>query len=288
MCTCALVAESDFPRIVKTFDEAFADYFLKMRTSSERWLYNRCVKNGVAFDCSVGAFHGDRMVGITLIGLDDWQGVPAAFDAGTGIVPDYRGRALARKMFELAVPGLKERGVRKFLLEVLQVNEPAIKAYRKSGFEVTRELDCYELALDKARPHSTGSAPCEIRPITRDQISPFREHVDWQPSWENSFSSIHRIPDEIVALGAFDHSTCVGELVYYPLLNWIVSLVVRKDDRRRGIARELLTHFMSQLEPEIDSVKLINVDHSDEGMTAFLHHCGFRLYTRQYEMALTL
>jgi ribosomal protein S18 acetylase RimI-like enzyme len=288
MCTCNFLTESDFPRIIRTLDEAFADYYLKSKASCERWLYNRCVKNGVSFDCSIGAFDGDRMVGVTLIGLDDWQGVPAAFDAGTGIVPDYRGRGLARKMFDVAVPRLKERGVRRFLLEVLQVNEPAIKAYRKAGFKITREFDCYELPLSESVTRQTGTLTWEITPISRDQVSTFREQVDWQPSWENSFSSINRIPDEIVAFGAFDNSACVGELVYYPLLNWILSLVVRKEYRRKGVARLLLTHLLGQLDPTIKSVKLINVDHSDEGMKALLQHHGFRPYTSQYEMSLAI
>ena len=288
MCTCSFVNESDFPRIVKTFDEAFADYHLKLKTSCEPWLYKRCVKNGVAFDCSVGAFDGDRMVGITLIGLDDWQGVSAAFDVATGVVPDYRGGGLARRMFDLAVPRLKERGVRKFILEVLQVNEPAIKTYQKSGFEITREFDCYELPLKEFEGRSAVSTPWVVRPITRDKVNSFREHVDWQPSWENNFSSILRTPDEVVALGAYDGSHCVGELVYYPLLNWIPSLVVRREYRRKGIGGLLLTHFLKQLDSTIGSVKLVNVDHSDDVMTAFLHRCGFRLYTSQYEMELAL
>lgn len=288
MCTCDFATESDFPRIITTFDEAFADYYLKAKASCERWLYNRCVKNGVAFDCSVGAFDGERMVGITLVGLDDWLGVPAAFDAGTGIIPDYRGRGLAREMFNLAAPRLKERGIRKFLLEVLQVNEPAIKAYRKSGFEITREFDCYELNVRDISARLTESASYEIKPIGRGQITAFRDHVEWQPSWENSFSSIDRIPDKIVAIGAFDGSLCIGELVYYPLLNWILSLVVRRDYRRKGVAGQLLTHFLRELDPKIGSVKLTNVDHSDQATTAFLTHHGFRVFTTQYEMALGL
>ncbi|PWB71671.1 hypothetical protein C3F09_07540 [candidate division GN15 bacterium] len=286
MTTCNFVTESDFPGIIKTFDEAFADYYLKSKNSCERWLYNRCVKNGVAFDCSVGAFEGDRMVGVTLVGLDDWQGVPAAFDAGTGIIPDFRGGGLARQMFALAVPRLRERGVQKFLLEVLQVNEPAIKAYRKSGFEITRELDCYELPLTDWKAPTTAQS-WEIRLIDPEQVFVFRNLVDWHPSWENSFTSINRISDKIVAYGAFDGSRCIGEIVYYPILNWILSLVVAKDYRRKGIATALLTHFLVRLDPAKGNVKLTNVDHSDEIMAAFFRNRGFRVFTTQYEMALT-
>lgn len=287
MTTFSFLADLDFSRIIKTFDEAFADYYLKSKTSSERWLYNRCVKNGVAFDCSVGAFDGERLVGITLIGLDDWRGVPAAFDAGTGIIPDFRGHGLARRMFDHAVPRLKERGVRQFLLEVLQVNEPAIKAYRKSGFEITRELDCYELPLCEWRAPKDAQS-WQVRPIDLELVCTFRSFVDWYPSWENSFMSIRRIPDTIFAYGAFDGSDCVGEVVYYPLLNWIVSLVVRKDRRRRGVATALLAHLLTRLDPETETVRLTNVDHSDGVMTAFFKSHGFRLFATQYEMALAL
>ena len=287
MTTCSFMTESDFPRIIKTFDEAFADYYLKSKTSCESWLYNRCVKNGVAFDCSVGAFDGDRLVGITLVGLDDWLGVPAAFDAGTGIIPEFRGGGLARQMFDLAVPRLRDRGARKFILEVLQVNEPAIKAYRKSGFEITREFDCYELPLSEWQAVSPARS-WEVLPIDREQIYAFRNFVDWQPTWENSFTSIRRITDKIIAFGAFDGSDCVGEIAYYPLLNWIVSLVVSKGYRRKGVATALLNHFLARLDPEIETVRLTNVDHSDEIMTTFFKSHGFRIFTTQFEMALTL
>ena len=144
-CHCEFLSEEKFPQIAGTFDEAFADYYQKSTRKAETWLFNRAAKNGVEWDYSVGAFDGERMVGITLIGISVWMGKLAAFDAGTGIVPDYRGRGLAAEMFQLAVPKLKQRGVTKFLLEVLQVNEPAIKAYQKSGFKITREFDCLGL-----------------------------------------------------------------------------------------------------------------------------------------------
>ena len=127
-----------------------------------------------------------------------------------------------------------------------------------------------------------------FRPIDRQQVGTFRHHVDWHPSWENSFTSICRIPDQIVAYGAFDGPDCVGEIVYYPLLNWIVSLVVSKDHRRKGIATALLTHFLAQLDPAIEAVRLTNVDHSDEKMATFLRSRGFRVFTTQYEMSLAL
>jgi ribosomal protein S18 acetylase RimI-like enzyme len=226
---CSFLSEGHFPLIARTFDEAFADYYLKSTRKAEQWLYNRAAKNAVEYDYSVGAFDGDRMVGLTLIGIDDWQGQLAAFDAGTGIIPDYRGMGLAREMFDFAVAKLRQRGVKKFLLEVLQVNEPAIKAYEKTGFRITREFDCLGLDHKVYKPSNSSKPPVEIRPFPQRQVTTFREHSDWQPSWENNFATIERIPDELVINGAYLDDKCVGLLAYYPLLNWIMSLVVKKE-----------------------------------------------------------
>jgi len=121
--------EDLFPKAHATMVEAFSDYQLDMSymTRERSWLRNE--KSGVRYDCSVGAYDGDRMVGFTFVGLDDWFGEKAAFDAGTGIVPDYRGQGIAKGMFEHILPRLKSRSISRFLLEVLQPNKAAIRAY---------------------------------------------------------------------------------------------------------------------------------------------------------------
>lgn len=287
-CNYSFLSEEQFPQIARTFDEAFADYYLKSTRKAEEWLFNRMVKNAVHYDYSVGAFDGDRMVGITLIGIDDWQGQLAAFDAGTGIVPDYRGKGLARQMFEFAVPKLRERGVRKFLLEVLQVNEPAIRAYERTGFSITREFDCLGLERKTFKPCDSPQLPLDIKSVPQERVKDFVGFADWQPSWENSFATIARIPDEVVINGAFRGDECVGVIAYYPLLNWIMTLVVKDAYRRRGVATALLSHFMENFEGDIPQVNLVNVDRSDSGMLWFLKKMGFKLFTSQYEMELEL
>ncbi|UCG62340.1 MAG: GNAT family N-acetyltransferase [Candidatus Zixiibacteriota bacterium] len=288
MCQCRFLSEAQFPQIAKTFDEAFADYHLKSRVSAKEWLYNRGVKNAVEYDYSVGAFDGERMVGFTLVGIDNWLGQLAAFDAGTGIIPDYRGRGLAKGMFDFAVPKLRERGVGQFLLEVLQVNEAAIKAYRKAGFQITREFDCLALEYRNFKVAKSLAIDPQIRPIPKKEVASFSEFADWQPSWENSFASIARIPDEVVINGAYVDGEPVGLFVYYPLLNWIMSLVVKRAFRRKGIATVLLAKFMESFDSDVSKISLVNVDHSDTGMLGFLEKMGFVEFTRQYEMELDL
>lgn len=273
-----------FSRLHKAFLEAFADYQVDMSSVTETVLRNRYAKNAVDYGLSVGAFDGDRLVGFTIVGADRWRGAPAAFDAGSGIIKEYRGKGLAGQLFDFALPKLRDAGIRKFLLEVIQDNEPAVKAYTKAGFRVTREFDCFMLDVTGAAIDIRAGSALTVKAVKKDILSEFEAALDWEPSWENSFAAIQRIPDEVLMLGAFDGDLPVGLLVYYPLLNWIMALVVKKDYRRKGVATSLLVSFVGQSRPGQKTVKLLNVDHSDAGMLAFLEGAGFKRYIGQFEM----
>ena len=271
-------------QIHRTFQEAFAHYAMDMSSLTEERLRVRCVKNAVDWDVSVGAFDGDRMIGFTLIGIDEWQGGLGAFDAATGIVEGYRGQGLTRAMFDHALPDLKVRGVESFVLEVLKDNEPAIRAYRKAGFEVSRELKCFELQIEDLQGRDADMVALPVRSVDRQVVSSLAESVDWPPSWENSFKAIDRIPDELVVVAAFDGEVCIGAVAYTPMLNWILTIVVEPSYRRQGVGRALIQGLVEALPEGIETVRLQNVDGADSGMASFLERVGFEPLVDQYEM----
>lgn len=274
--------QTPFEEIHGAMTEAFADYALDMSYMTPEVLRCRAAKNGVDFAVSPGAFLDGRLVGLTLVGVGTWAGEPAAFDACTGIVKAHRGQGLAGRLFDAALPGLKRRGVTRFLLEVLQENEPAIKAYERTGFRITRPLVCHER---ESLESTAAPESCGIRPVAREVLEAFTAEQDWQPSWENSFDAIRAIPDEVRLFGAFDGSTCTGLVVYYPTLHWIMTLLVRRGYRGRGIGKALLGHVLRRLDPKGRPVRVNNVDPSDVAMAAVLQGCGFKAFTSQYEMA---
>jgi len=286
--TLSFLTEEQFPAIYAAFMEAFSDYHIDTGYMTPEILYKRVRKNAVEWNLSVGVFAASKMVGFTLIGIDRHKGVMSAFDAGTGIIPEYRGKGLAKQMFDFALPRLRARGVEKFILEVLQVNQPAVKAYEKAGFRIKREFDCFELERKKLRAGGDVRIPVDIKPAGRETLESFWGELDWEPSWENSFASIHRIQDEVTVLAAHFQTECIGILVYYPLFNWIMCLLVRRKYRRNGIAARLLSSFIRKLPRGSSPIRLINVDHGDEGMRAFLARTGFESFVNQYEMERSL
>lgn len=287
MCEFRFLTKKDYPVLYRCFLDAFADYSLDLSYLTESSLKNRTIKNGIKLNRSVGMYAAGKMVGFTLLGEDMWQGVLTVFDIMTGIINEHRGKGAAQKMFDFAVPELVASGVRRFLLEVLQVNAQAVRAYSKAGFSITREFDCYELHMEDYKPQAANRA-VSIEKFSREILADFADEMDFMPSWENSFAAIKRIPDEVTVYGAEANGKKAGILVYYPALNWIMTLVTKKKFRRIGIATRLLEEFVKDYKNLSSSVKLINVEHTAVSFKEYLEHRGFRVYTTQFEMAMDL
>ena len=176
----------------------------------------------------------------------------------------------------------------RFILEVLKENTPAIRAYQKAGFQVTRELDSFELIIENTNLDLTTDDPVEFYTVSKDDLPSYQAFLDWQPSWENSLSSIRRIPNEVTLIGANYQGSNAGILVYYPMLNWILCLAVKQAFRRKKIASHLLAYLIHSIGEEVQKVRLVNVDHNDQGMIQFLQDVGFDYTFDQYEMDLVL
>jgi len=277
----------DKSQVYRTFMEAFADYAMDASGTKEEPMLLRMSKNSVDFDASPGAYDGDHLVGFTLIGIDKIDGMLTAYDAGTGIIPDFRAQGLAKSMFDHALPELSSRGVKRFLLEVLQKNEPAIKAYQKSGFEITRELKCYVADTESLRKLA-GNAGIDVRPIDATTFESLLPDADWTPSFENRFTAHLAIPEHVTFFGAYDGEDCVGAVSYCPGLNWLLSLLVKRSERRRGVGRSLLRHLASTIPEVTPKLPALNVDGEDTGMQAFFEAVGFSHLIDQYEMSRSL
>jgi len=267
--------------------EALSDYQMDASGTTEERLLLRAKKNAVDYDASVGAYDGKQLVGFTMIGIDTVGGTRTAYDAGTGIIPAFRQQGLARKMFEHTLPRLRDLGVSQFLLEVLQGNDPAIKVYTKSGFEIVREFRCYaaEVASLQALP---GVADLEIRSISPAIFHRMVTGADWTPSFENRFSVIDTIPKHVTSYGAFIGDTCAGTIAYAPQLHWLLTLFVDTPYRRRGVGAALIRHLSATLPASAKRLTALNVDGADEGMQSFLQSIGFAHLIDQYEMARTI
>ena len=152
MINCRVFTEDDFPEIYLTMDEAFSDYIVKMEMDSDE--YKRKFEfEGVRFKYSVGAFDDEKLVGVTMNAVGNWNDVPTVYDSGTGVIPTYRRKGISTKMFDFIVPRLKESGFKQYVLEVLTENEAARNLYESLDFKVTREFSVYRQTKTSSRRH---------------------------------------------------------------------------------------------------------------------------------------
>jgi len=126
------------------FLAAFADYAVPMQLDLAA-LATMLTRRGYAPELSVGAFAGEQLVAFHLICRGSWQGRPAVYDTGSGVLPTWRGRRLSRAMFEWLAPRWRDAGVVEARLEVLVDNLAARRSYESVGFTVYREFDCLQL-----------------------------------------------------------------------------------------------------------------------------------------------
>ncbi len=281
------LASVDKSQVYQTFMEAFADYAMDASGTQEEPMFLRMAKNSVDFSASAGAYEEDRLVGFTLIGIDKFDGILTAYDAGTGIIPNFRGQGLAKSMFDYALPELKDRGVKRFLLEVLQENEPAIKAYQKSGFEIDRELKCFVAETESLRQLPINEK-LDVRLTDSVAFESLIPEADWTPSFENRFTAHLAIPDYVSFFGAYDGAECIGAIAYCEKLNWLLSLLVKQSHRHRGVGQALLKHLAHTMPESAAKLAALNVDGKDTGMQAFFESSGFSHLIDQYEMSLDL
>lgn len=268
--------------ITKTFNEAFADYSIQF-TATEEYLQNRWEEAGVNCNLSFGAFSDNNLVGFIIHGVDQWNGRKTAFNLGTGVIPDYRGNRLVKKLYDYAVPILKNHGIEQCLLEVIQENEKAIKAYRSVGFKEERELIGFtynlgtnydDVGLDKQIQLKIDS---DIINIDWDIVQTF---WDFEPSWEHSISTVMRSAENYQFAGMYKEELLIGYAIFNPKTGYIPQFVISKNERGRGYARYLfqkLTTFSKKL-------VVLNVDKGSEQTLHFLTAFGFEEFVKQYEM----
>ncbi|NFP91183.1 GNAT family N-acetyltransferase [Clostridium sporogenes] len=268
----------------RTFLNAFSDYQVKMDLPILKFQY-MLQRRGYVAKASIGAFNDETLVGFVLNGVRNWDGKLTAYDTGTGVIETYRKQGITSNMLLNVRQLFKEMGVEQYLLEVIQSNTSAFQLYKKQGFKILREFECFHLDKNKYNPITTYKVE-HVNMINSNAWRELTGFWDFVPSWQNSIDSINavsdafiysivRLDDNIVGYGVIDKKT--GD---------IPQIAVNKNYRRKGIARSILTDLMKNTESY--NINVINVDGESRSMKDFLLKLGFECGVSQYEMIFKL
>lgn len=267
------------PQLADLFNAAFADYFVKVNMTPEI-LDEKIYSEDIDLNFSMGIFNNEKPVGFMLHAIRETDRKKVAYNAGTGVVKEFRGQNATVKMYEQLIPLLKEQDVSEIFLEVIAQNVAAIRSYEKAGFQIVADLPCFNGAVKEP----VSNANLEIKEFERLEFNKVQNFFDWQPTWQHTNATISKI-ESLRFWGAFIQDQLVGFLVGQPARSRVYQFAVAHDYRRKGIGKALFYAFAEAMKSEIST---INVDDPSGHSQLFLQQIGLQPFLSQYKMRLLL
>ncbi|WP_449539586.1 GNAT family N-acetyltransferase [Ferdinandcohnia sp. Marseille-Q9671] len=189
MITIKRLSECTLEDAVVAWNKGFEGYYFTMTTTVDLFT-RRMILEGLSPTLSVVAYDGTRPVGIILNGIRLINGKKVAWNGGTGIDSDYRGRGVGKKLIEAVLAIYENEGVEVATLEAIKENGPAISLYEKVGYKIVDELIHLQHDVDESKSAwTTESNEFTFTtgiPIDASRVPFYTAMVPWQTQWENA------------------------------------------------------------------------------------------------------
>lgn len=261
------------------FNEAFHKYFVPVNLNAAQFEQKLAVE-GYTPSISGGTFAGSKLVGFILHSEGLHGNKRTAYNSGTGVVTSYRGQQLLRRMYDYLLPLLKEKGVQKSILEVIQENEKARRAYKDAGFTIVRELYSYQGTVEEPAAYSA------VEELQIEDWSRAETFWSWEPSWQHSQQCLQRASGSYKTYGIKKGEALVAYAIINPLTNRIPSFAVAPAWRNKGLGSTLFQHLQYHFPAK--PLTVINVDSQSHETIGFLEKQGLKLLVKQFEMELLI
>jgi GNAT superfamily N-acetyltransferase len=118
-------------------------------------------------------------VGVALIARRGWTSRLAAM----AIIPEARGRSIAKACMTQLLDEAQARGDRTMTLEVIEQNTPAVRLYEQFGFQIIRRLVGHS-GQPQAQPCDVRLETVDVREAARVLIAHNSPDLPWQLSGE--------------------------------------------------------------------------------------------------------
>lgn len=258
-------------QIFQALKLSFADYYLPLSGDfsehQERWKMA-----GVDLALSYGAFDHDELLGFVLVAC---QGKDA-FNLATGVIPEARGQAITRKIFEHLIPQLKTKGLRQITLEVIDQNKTAIKVYTDAGFKIQRSLFSFSGTPHIHLPVKSGSYAIKPYALKREHLM-----LSIFPSgFEQSFDVLTRQKEKIELHELRENSELRAFALFNPSRMNLLYL--------GGVNELSLATLLTEMKLDGERWGMINVDAKNKMLTQIFSSIGLNHYLTQFEMRLDL
>ena len=226
------------PELVDLLNRGFEEYFIPIYFNNDMFS-NMLRKDGIDLADSRVLIADDQECGIGLIASR--QALNASRVAAMGIAKEARGKGAGSWLMKELIDDACDRGDREMVLEVIEQNEPALKLYRKHGFESMRRLVGFSL---KGREvlRKEGST---LREVDLDRMGLLISQYGLPDlPWQLSGESITQTNPPLYAYCMEQAYIVISNPEAEHVVIW--SLLVEPEARGKGLGTDLLKRVIAQ------------------------------------------
>ena len=261
--------ETSLQQLADCFNLAFSDYEQPICFTPESLQYYLTASN-VDLRLSFGAFLDEEMVGFILNAAGSYHGQKVVFDAGTGVIPQHRGKGVFSALFAYTCTQLQKCQITSYYLEVLQSNQPAVAIYSKKGFSVEREYS----VLVASGAGSGETAPVAV--MLWQEFTAFETAFSVEPSFEHTLYAVNQNPQLYEVCCLDDRAWCL----YAKRNGEIIQLHYNALDALKEVMAAVIRRYPRAMAK--------NVDCGCPDVIQMLKILGFAEILMQYEMVKDL
>ncbi len=258
--------EATTEQLVQCLNLAFSDYEQPICFTPESLNYY-LTASGVNLSLSFGAFCDGQLVAVILNSEGIYQGQNVVFDAGTGVIPQHRGKKVFSGLFEYTCEQLRNRSITRYYLETLQSNHHAVSIYSKKGFAIQREFSVLTASGAK------GDLNPSVEKTPYGEFDAFLTDFSVAPSFEHATSGISQKPQLYEVLFLRNQAYCI-----YAKRN---GEIIQLHYNQLGALKDVLSVLTSQYPTAMAK----NIDCQNSDVIQMLKEIGFVEILKQYEMA---
>lgn len=272
-----LITKDDFEKLHQAFCYAFSNYKVEFNLTPDEFDVRIHQKLNIDYSLSASTFDGDEMIGFILHTSNIYEGIPTAFNGGTGVIPGFRNQHAGEELYEYLLPKIAEKSIARILLEVIDTNDKAIRLYEKIGFTFRRKFFCYKL--------EDSSFFSNVEDFTKEgtAIDIDEDFADFEPSFVDSKNQLLKGNETVLFV---EHEGKVaGYVVFQPIFGRISQIAISRQHRKEGLGKKLIKGVLNRSKKKLT---VINVPEDEYDFQQFLLTCGFENQVNQFEMELII
>lgn len=275
--------------MVSLWNKGFEGYFINSTMNLDKFL-SRTVNEGLSLEHSLVVYENSDPIGFVMNGFRVIEGKRVAWNGGTGIAAEYRGKGIGKILMERNLQLYYEQGAEIALLEALIQNKAAIKLYQSVGYGITEQL--ISLQHTEALDASLLQPNANNRYVTKrglhvevKGLSFYRHLSAWQTQWaslkDGESIIISDEGDEVIGYALFKRVFGEDGNLATIALYQCESIPGREDTE--DILKAVLSEVYAPVSSSCKRITM-NIRDSNKEFIGVLERLGFTTFVEQVHM----